>query len=81
MSEPNGHVDMVAHVFLKTPLPPCRTCGAPAIMAAIDTRRCEVPGAQWEESVPVGPVKYGCEAHPVQSIELPSVKYVELPRA
>lgn len=47
----------------------CDVCGAPATIWALDMIRHEVPGATWAEYSPVRFVKYGCAAHPVESIE------------
>ena len=46
-------------------LPPCDVCGEPSVISAIDTCAVVYHNVKY---YPVGPVKYGCEFHPVESI-------------
>jgi hypothetical protein len=48
----------------------CDTCGAPAASAAADTVNEMRPdlGDRWEHHYPVGTVRVGCAAHPVEPV-------------
>lgn len=46
----------------------CAICGASASLAAVDVRRVESPNG-WAVFEPVGLPKYGCNKHPVHSVE------------
>lgn len=48
----------------------CSTCGRDAVSAARDVRRLPDPATvrgRWSHDEPLGPVKYGCDDHPVES--------------
>jgi hypothetical protein len=49
--------------------PTCDVCGAPATHGARDMYCHEPPGALWVSYSPKGATKYGCQLHPVESIE------------
>ncbi len=46
--------------------PVCDTCGAPATGWGRDTLEHRAPGAPFVVFKPIGGLKFGCEAHPVQ---------------
>ena len=48
----------------------CDMCGRPATNAAVDTIRTDEPGDAFITRAPVGPAKYGCDVHPVESREV-----------
>lgn len=48
----------------------CDRCEKPATSMATDTMRHEVPGHMWVQWSPVSYIKYGCEDHPVESVEV-----------
>jgi hypothetical protein len=51
-------------------VPVCDVCGKSATQAARDLVRYPDETGTWWQYAPVGRVKYGCDAHPVCSIEL-----------
>jgi hypothetical protein len=52
-----------------SPLIVCDTCGAVATMFARDIQRTDAPGATWMTFAPRGPLKAGCDRHPVYAYE------------
>ncbi len=49
----------------------CSSCPRPAVSAARDVRRLPDPSTvrgRWPHTDPLGPVKYGCDDHPVESM-------------
>ena len=47
--------------------PKCDSCDAPATHRAVDILRIEDPRQMFVKSKPIGGMKYGCDAHPVES--------------
>jgi hypothetical protein len=48
-----------------TKVPPCDTCGAPAVECCIDIRRTDKPGDKWVSYEPIdGSNRSYCAAHP-----------------
>lgn len=50
-------------------LPKCSTCGKTATHSAVDILRIVQHDQTFAEFAPVGPVKFGCDDHPVASLE------------